>query len=511
MAEWNEGYQSDIGYTYGYYPELNPLHVRLAFLSAGLKFPEVGTACELGFGQGLSTAIHGAASMVEWHGTDFIPAQADIALEFGKASGGAVHLHDQSFAEFCNRTDLPDFDFVAMHGIWSWVSDDNRRVIVDFLRRKLKVGGVVYISSNTPAGWAAMVPMRQLLTQHAEVMSASGQGILPRIDAAFNFAERLLATNPLFAQANPSMGPRLAKVRASSRNYVAHEYFNRDWALMPFPDLVQWLTPAKLNHACSAHYLDLVEGINLTPAQRALLAEIPDPAFREMTRDLMVNQVFRRDYWVKGPRKLNPVQRGELMREQRVVLAQSPAEMAKKVTTSLGEAELQGAVYGPLLEVLARQPVVTLGQIEQALAARKLGMAQILEAVLVLGGIGALAAAQDPGVTAKVTARTRQFNQYLCMQGRGSSEINHLASPVTGGGIVVTRFRQLLLLAMAQGKKTPHEWAQYAWSIAAAQGGKITKNGVTLESAEENIAEMTEQAKEFAATQLPVLKTLGVV
>jgi hypothetical protein len=32
--------------------------VRLAFLSTGLAFPEMGTACELGFGQGLSANIH---------------------------------------------------------------------------------------------------------------------------------------------------------------------------------------------------------------------------------------------------------------------------------------------------------------------------------------------------------------------------------------------------------------------------------------------------------------------
>ena len=31
MSDWTAGYVADIGYTYGYYTELNPLRVKLAF------------------------------------------------------------------------------------------------------------------------------------------------------------------------------------------------------------------------------------------------------------------------------------------------------------------------------------------------------------------------------------------------------------------------------------------------------------------------------------------------
>ena len=68
------------------------------------------------------------------------------------ASGAGAQLFDQSFAEFCNRGDLPHFDFIGLHGIWSWISDENRAVIVDFVRRKLAVGGVLYVSYNTQPG-----------------------------------------------------------------------------------------------------------------------------------------------------------------------------------------------------------------------------------------------------------------------------------------------------------------------------------------------------------------------
>ena len=35
MTDWTAGYIVDIAYTYGYYTELNPLRIKLAFLNAG--------------------------------------------------------------------------------------------------------------------------------------------------------------------------------------------------------------------------------------------------------------------------------------------------------------------------------------------------------------------------------------------------------------------------------------------------------------------------------------------
>ena len=106
MNDWTSGYVADIGYTYGYYQELNPQRVKLAFLNASLVAPEFGSACELGFGQGLSANLHAAASVCLWHGTDFNPSQAGFAQELATASGADAHLYDEAFDEFAKR-DMP--------------------------------------------------------------------------------------------------------------------------------------------------------------------------------------------------------------------------------------------------------------------------------------------------------------------------------------------------------------------------------------------------------------------
>lgn len=458
----------------------------------------------------MSTNIHAAASVTQWSGTDFNPSQAGFAQELASVSGNDAKLYDQAFDEFASRTDLPDFDYIGLHGIWSWISDENRSIIVDFIRRKLKVGGVLYISYNTQPGWAAMVPMRDLLTEHSEVMGASGHGIVPRIDAALHFAEKLLATNPSYAKANPQIAERVKKVKEQNRNYVAHEYFNRDWKPMSFADMGRWLEPAKLGFAASANYLDYVDTVNLSIDQQALIKGIPDEMFRQTVRDFMVNQQFRKDYWVRGARKMSALEQAEGLRAQKVILTSHRRDVALKVVGSIGEATLSEGIYSPILDALADHKPKTLGQLELAVKGKEIVFAQLTQAILILAGAGHVYAVQDDAAITKVKKRTDKLNAHLLQKARSSGDITYLASPVTGGGVTVSRFPQLFLLAIHQGKKHPTEWAQFAWQLLTAQGQRILKDGKTLDAAEDNLAELTSQAEAFAQKQLPILKALQI-
>lgn len=511
MNDWAAGYVADIGYTYGYYTELNPQLIKLAFLNQGLVFPEVGIACELGFGQGLSANIHAAASVTQWYGSDFIPSHAGFAQELATASGSGAKFYDEAFADFASRTDLPDFDYIALHGIWSWISDENRTVIVNFIRKKLKVGGVLYVSYNTMPGWAPFVPMRYLMTEHAKVLGAEGHGIVSRIDGALDFMERLLQTNPLYFRVNPLASERLKIIKNQNRHYLAHEYFNHDWHPIHFAAMAGWMKGAKLQYACSAHYLDHIDALNINSEQQKFLEEIPDPALRETTRDFIVNQKFRRDYWVKGVRKLNPIEQASVLRSQKVLLTSYRPDVSMKANGALGEGKLSEAVYSPILDILADHKARTLGEIERGVKENGISFMQIVQVVMVMTGAGHLALVQDESVISKAQMQSDKLNAFLCNKARGSGDISYLASPVIGGGFGVNRFEQLSIMALKQGMKQPAEWAQFVWQFLSSQGQKLLKEGKTLETAEENLTELLSQARIFAEKQLPVLRALQIV
>ena len=208
--------------------------------------------------------------------------------------------------------------------------------------------------------------MRHLLTRHSAVIGSEGSGIIHRIDGAVDFAEKLLATDPSYIRANPAVVDRVKRLKDQNRHYVAHEYFNRDWLPMHLSTMAEWLVPAKLSYACSAFYLDHLPVLNVTAEQHAFLNEIPDAVFRETVRDFMVNQQFRRDYWVKGARRLNPLAQSEAMRAVRVLLVNHRTDVPLKVAGALGEAELSEPIYAPIIDRLADHRPQTLQQIFDA-------------------------------------------------------------------------------------------------------------------------------------------------
>jgi hypothetical protein len=511
MSDWTSGYVADIGYTYGYYNELNPQKARLALLNAGYACPEFENACELGFGQGVSINIHAAASKTHWFGTDFNPSQAAFAQGMAAASGTKVGLFDQSFAEFAARDDLPEFDYIGLHGIWSWISDENRNIIVDFIRRKLKVGGVLFMSYNAMPGWSVFAPMRHLWTEHARVMGSEGQGILKRIEAAIDFGDQLLAGNPNYAKANPQLKPRLDKAKSLNKSYLAHEYFNRDWHPMYFSDVAEYMHKAKLEFACSVHLTDHVDVLNLTGEQSKFLQDLPDKEFRETVRDYMTNQQFRRDLWVKGPIKLNKAERAAENAKLSLILVTHADDVSMKINGLLGELTLKEEVYKPVVRVMSDHKPRTLNQIAEQVKDHGITVQQLSEVIPVLAGAGHLVLVQDAAVMQQSLDATARLNHYLLEKARSSNEVSFLASPVTGGGIAVTRFQQLFMIALNKGSRSPESWAKAAWETLKSQGQKIQHEGVVLQTDEENLGRLLQFAAEFEKKGLPILAALKIL
>lgn len=518
MAGWDEGYVSDVGYTMGYYGDMNPLRMRLALLHAGWHAPEMKMACELGFGQGLSINLHAASSPVQWWGTDFNPAQASFAQGLAQASGAGAQLFDDAFADFTERPDVPQFDSIALHGIWSWVSEKNRALIVDFIRRKLKVGGVAYISYNVQPGWASFAPMRDLVALHAASLGATGQGTLQRGRAALDFAQSVLATNPLYLRANPLVERRVKDMLEKDMEYVAHEYLNQDWHPMLFADIARELDGAKLQFACSARLLDHVPMMHLTAEQQALLAGIGDTVLRETVRDFMVNQQFRADLWVKGGRRLSASERARRLGDERVLLTQPPSVVLEgKLNSVLGEAKFKPEVYGPVLQALADHLPHTMREVAQSAAKDGLDTATVEQAVVVLAGAGRLISVADDTDTARALESVRRLNAELLQRQIEGVGVDYLASPVLGGGFHVGSFHQLLLTAMQQpgmnklGVDNSADWARWVWRVMESRNQRVVQGGKTLATAEEALTALTEQAGQFAREALPILRALRIV
>lgn len=512
MKSWSSGYVADVGYTFGYYGEMNPLRSQFVMLYKGIVFPEYGTACELGYGQGFSANIHAAASDTLWLGTDFNPAQASFAQELAKAAASNARLYDDSFLDFCNRSDLPDFDYICLHGVWSWISEENRQILIDFFRRKLKVGGLLNISYNTLPGWAPYAPMRHLMAKYTESMTAQGTGTVARVDSALEFVDKLVEVNPLYAIAYPGIQGKQKDLHKLNRNYLAHEYFNRDWMPMYFSEVAEQLSSAKLEFACSVNYLDQIDSIHMTQEQAELLSAISDVTLQQTVRDFIVNCQFRRDYWVKGKRTWPMYSVEQRLQNFRVILCCDRSTVTVKAEGALGQAKINDSIYGPILDTLAGNKILTIGQISEQLADNtNISSGQLIEAMLVLINGGYVAPVQPESTVEKAKRKTDALNKYLVHRIKGDNSLEYLASPVIGGGISVNQFQQHFIRSILEGEKMPEKWAEATWEHLSSRGHKMVVEGKELQTAEENLAELNNKAQVFAKSQLPVLKALKII
>lgn len=506
----SEGYYSDLEYTSGYYHELGPAHLRLCALLAGVEcaIPEAPTYLELGFGQGVALNIHAAANDGDFRGVDISPAHVANAQAMADAIGSGVRLSDDSFAALAARDDLPMVDVIVMHGIWSWVSDENRRIMVDLIRDRLKPGGVVYLSYNSQPGWASRAPVRHLLKLgHA----AAGGDPAARIEAALEFMEDVAAADSRFFAENRPAASHAASLRKADRQYLAHEYLGEHWHVPYFSDVAEALAGADLKFLSSARLLDRLDGLNLPPAAMAMLHRQKDPVMREQVRDYMVNQQFRPDVFVKGGTALSASDQAAGLDAQAFVLICGLDEIDFELTDAQGEAAMPEALYAPLSLALAaddfrpKTPVELLG----APGLERVRKANLVKALTTLVGIGVLRPAQTFSPEAR--ARCDGFNRLALERAVTGPHLKHMASPVVGGGVLTPRSAQLFLRAWLAGARTTEEMAASVWAVFETTDERAAGQGRDLTSREDNLMMLGEMAARFLDQTVPLYRALAIL
>jgi SAM-dependent methyltransferase len=502
--DWTSGYVTDVDYTSSFFSEMAPEHLNYALLLRGCRPPRLGepfTYCELGCGHGLTSNLLAAANpQSHFWATDFNPTHIASARRLAQAGGLAnIEFSDASFAEFGNAA-LPEFDYITLHGVYSWVSDENRRHIVDFVRRKLRPGGAFYISYNCLPGWASGAPMRKLFIDFA---SLGQEPILRRATKAIDFTTRLAELKHGFFAANPSAASRLKSLKGRPINYIVHEYFNRDWRPQYFSEVSQDLAAAKLVYADSAELGDELETLAMGEAAGRLLNEVSDRTFRETLRDFMRNQQFRRDIFVKGAAPLTVREKEDLLARVPFALVRSRESLPEKFRLGSAEIKLKPEIYGPILEALESGPK-TFADLVELPSTKALGVRSIQQALTLLSARNHAAPCVMDVEAAKLSAR--RFNKVLLDEAQVGDRFQALAAPLIGNGLPVSWIEQVFLA----GLERRGDVASFASGVATRLGKRLHRDGKPLEPHEEQTGMLRNMLAEFQRRRLPVLQRVGI-
>ncbi|OGR23541.1 MAG: hypothetical protein A2X79_07855 [Desulfuromonadaceae bacterium GWB2_53_15] len=501
-----DGYVADIEYIHHFCRELGPSALNLVLTMQGIEpipLNQGFSCCDLGCGQGLSTNIFASCHPEgQFHGIDFNRAHILGARELSSQAGLANATFWEASFDDLGRLPLPEFDFITLHGVYSWVNADNRKHIVDFIRCKLKVGGVVYVSYNCLPGWSSVAPIRQLLISCADMES----GLLEeQINVSIKFVERLKSMNLSYFSNNPSAGNFFDELSKRSKNYLAHEYFNENWVPFYHADVVKNFAAVNLTFAGSASFVDNLDFLRFSLEEQHLLNSTEDPVLKETVKDFAVNQQFRRDVFTKGRKRLVNVAHQELVSRYRFALVVPREKDTITLNFSRNEAHYDPALYKAVLNALDEQHL-SLDDMLLKPEIASFGPEYVHQSLMVLLSASYILPAVDP--SPEVIVSTRQFNYAMLERTALNMEPQYLASPVVQTGIKLDWVQRLLLLCELTDSGDP---LSFVSSMMREHNYALIKDGAALQSWDENLEELGRQIRSFHVCQLPLLKRLGVV
>lgn len=289
----SNGYMT-VPYVKAHYPDSNPLSIRFALENAGIVAPSIQRVCELGCGYGHNLLVHAAANpTIQWTGIDFNPDFILYAQKMAeKFSITNVEFIHQSFDSLVPT----QYDYIILHGVWSWISAANREHLLSFIQQSLVLGGVLYLGYNAKAGWTSLLPIRDLmfLAFHTANLSLP---IDDRVKQALKVCRSFIELNPSLSN-NQFLVDRFNQIEQENTGYLCHEYLNKDWELFSPSEVSQSLADIGLQYCGSPNHPLNIDAINLTPPELAFIEQ--DSNLKEDLKSHFLNELFRRDLFVKG-------------------------------------------------------------------------------------------------------------------------------------------------------------------------------------------------------------------
>jgi SAM-dependent methyltransferase len=512
MSDWGEGYVTDLHYVPSFCREQSPAILRLACLLNGLETaPESAgfTYCDLGCGEGVTALVLAAAYPEgKFHGVDFNPGHIMRARGIAAAAAlSNVEFLERSFEDLPDAP-LPEFDFITLHGVYSWISPELRQSIVRFIARRLKPGGIVYVGYNAMPGSTSGLAVQRLL--HDLGAQAHGQSD-KKILWAMSILEKLKDAGAV-SLVNNEVVDRIIALRDRGRHrgritYLAHEYLNDHWHPMYHADVAREMSAAKLLYVGSADLLSNFQQFMVTPAQHELIGSLDDGTLRETVRDICCPLSFRQDIFIRGTRPMSAAKQEALLRSIRLALLIPRANFLMQLKVPTGNADLQPA-YATVADALAARPHTVAELFDLPGLRGKSGKRLAAEIVGVLVGTSQAMAMRDPAAIDPGPADRLNRVTAAELEEAAPTDVKVFAAASLGSGVAMS-CQQAMVLRNLLTDLPPDldELSREMLGKILSHGQRVMKDGVPIESEAEALAITRANVSDVTSEMLPVWLT----
>jgi SAM-dependent methyltransferase len=350
-----DGYVTDVAYIPGFYPHMAPVAMRYAASLNRVVPPRTDKGfryLELGCGLGRSlTTLAAANPQGTFVGVDVNPTHT-AAVERDIAAGGLTNARVVT-SDFAGLpADVGEFDFVSLHGVFSWVAPHVRDQILEIARRNLAAGGLLLVSYNAMPGWAHLQPIRGILRQYA----ALRHGDHPqRIRDALAYLVFIRDRHAKYFEDNPRAAAYVDALLKQDVRYLVHEYLNEHWTSFYFAEVSAMFGTAGLSFVGSLPVFTNFWDLCVRPEFQELFRTTTDRLVTEAHKDFCANTAFRWDIYAKAPKFISDV--GDRLREVDDIhfrVARPGITLPHQANLGVVTSTVQGPLYQTLLGVLGR-------------------------------------------------------------------------------------------------------------------------------------------------------------
>lgn len=512
--DMTNGYVLDTSYTDRFFRELSPVWLNYVAALNGYAPRPIDRPfayLELGCGFGHSVTVNaGAFPHAEFHACDINGDHVDAARRRASAFGiGNVDFHQKSFDELASA-ELPRFDFIALHGVYSWVDAEARRAVREVLRTMLKPGGLVYVSYNCWPGWAVEVPLRRLLVE----LTATGHGSTgDRAAQTLAPLQELSNSKLRFFNAHPAAAAAVAAYVSGPTNYLVHEFLNEAWEPFYSIDVADEMAALGLTLAGSATLVDNHDPLVVHDAAADAVRRLASARQRQLAMDFAANRRFRRDVFVRVPEVgVDPAASSRAAQTVIGVLG-DPDRIEAQVTVPRGNIRFRGEFVHDLRALMANG-TTTIGDAVIALSGGRHDPAEITRNLIFMVAAGALTPfhvaapqrAHGPGRRA-ATATVERILAFAV----DHRSTRALPSGILGNGVMVDPLEALAITEWLRGIDGVDALAARLETEIARRELYTTDEGVPLTTPADLRATAHRTAANVIDDRLPGLIRLGLI
>jgi SAM-dependent methyltransferase len=509
-----EGYITDVAYIAGFYPNMSPVAMRYVASLNRIAPPKIASGfryLELGCGLGRSlTTLAAANPQGEFVGVDVNPAHTQIAekeIAAGKLSHAKVITAD--FSKLPD--DLGEFDFVALHGVFSWVSPEVRDAVLRIAQSRLRPGGLLLVSYNSMPGWAHLQPIRGILRQYAALRSGDS---VQKVREALAYLIYMRDKHGKYFEDNPRAAAYVDGILKQDIRYVAHEYLNEHWTAFYFAEVAGLFRRAGLDFVGSLPVHTNFWDLCVRPEFQELFRTTTDRLVTEAHKDFCANTAFRWDLYAKAPRLMPTVDdRLREIDDLHFRLTNQGITLPYQVNLGVVTSTVQGPLYQSLLGMLAKgsmrlSEIIAAPQVAGTSAA---DLVRAVDAGVAMGLFDVTAGSVGPpsGQALEAASVVLPFNTAILRNESLGGRPLALASTLTGTGHTLGDFDAAILDELTS--RGTNGLAERVETRLTGSGRSLQQNGQAVNDAAVRRELVGKACEAFLTNSLPQLEALGIV